>query len=163
MSNTETSCKQSNCCWLDIISNMQEYSKKPCVLKSHISQLGASSGPGKHKVSGQVLSRSWWCIELEMCNFHKGMSSCFYPMTCKKHQGGHAEIAHFHTHLFCMNCVLVMATPPWVDLLPLLQNIFGSSECQVRDLKGYTISTDNFLCLPQIFHYWWSVNLEWTQ
>ena len=35
----------------------------------------------------------------EMCNFCKGMGSCLYPMTCKKHQGCHAKIAHFCTPL----------------------------------------------------------------
>ncbi len=73
--------------------------------KLHISQQGASSGPGKHEATGQVLSRFWWCTE---CDFYTGMDYCFYPMTCKKDQGSPAEIAHSHTPLFCMNCVLVL-------------------------------------------------------
>ena len=45
----------------------------------------------------------------EMYDFDTGMGFCFYPMTCQKHQGSHAEIIHFCTPLFCMIYVSVMA------------------------------------------------------
>ncbi len=44
----------------------------------------------------------------ETCDFCMGMGSCIHYMTCKKHQGSHAEIAYLRTPLFCMKCVLVM-------------------------------------------------------
>ena len=77
--------------------------------KSPIAQQGTSSGPGTPEPAGQVLSTgsddapSW-----EMCNFHMDMGSCFYPMTCEKHQGSHAETVHFRTPLFCLNGALII-------------------------------------------------------
>ena len=47
-------------------------------------------------------------LSWEMCDFHMGKASCFYPMTWKKHQVSHAKITHFHTPIFSMICVLVM-------------------------------------------------------
>ena len=34
---------------------------------------------------------------LNEADFRMDMGSCFYLMTCKKHQGTHAEVVHFHT------------------------------------------------------------------
>ena len=39
------------------------YQEHMPVQKSHISELGASSGLGKHEAAGRVLSRFWWCTE----------------------------------------------------------------------------------------------------
>ena len=45
--------------------------------------------PGHRPGTFQVL------MSCEMCNFWMGMGPRFYPMTCEKHQGNHAETAHF--------------------------------------------------------------------
>ncbi len=65
------------------------------VQKSHISRRGASS------VKWMILNWIEWAWDecfpgcddapcWEMCDSHMGMGSCFYPMTCEKHQGSHA-------------------------------------------------------------------------
>ena len=83
------------------------YSKNPCPCgnhtfpnKVHLWDLG-SMRPQVMFFPGSDDALNW-----EMCNFCMGMGSCFYFMTCKKHQSSHAEIAYFHTLLVCMNCVL---------------------------------------------------------
>ena len=52
----------------------------------------------------RCINRAWeaWSCRpsWEMNNFGMGMCSCFYPMTCKKHQGSHVETAHISAHLF---------------------------------------------------------------
>ncbi len=88
--------------------NLCHYSKNPCWCGNWTFSNKVHRRPGKHKAAGQVLSRFRYAPIWEMCNFCTGMGFCFYPMTCKKHQGSHVEITHFHTLLFCMNCVLVM-------------------------------------------------------
>ena len=54
------------------------------------------------------LFRFWWCTKLgNVWRLHRH-EFLFYPMICKKHQGSHVEIAHFHINFLCMNYVLVM-------------------------------------------------------
>ena len=72
-----------------------EYSKKPCPCRNctflnemHHQYLG-STRPVASCFLGTDDPPSW-----EMCNISMGMSSCFYPMTCKKHQSSHVEITH---------------------------------------------------------------------
>ncbi len=79
------------------------------VWKLHISQRSSSSGPGNHKPVALRLPGPHDAPHWEMCDFHMGTGSCFYPMACVKHQNSHADIARFCTPLFCMNCVLFMA------------------------------------------------------
>ena len=38
-----------------------------------------------------------------------GLDPCIYPMTWKKHQGSHVEIAYFRTPIFYMNSYFVSA------------------------------------------------------
>ena len=45
--------------------------------KSHISQQGASSGPRKHKATGRVLFRFWWCNESGNVQFPHGQVLAF--------------------------------------------------------------------------------------
>ena len=78
--------------------------------KSRISQRGASSEPGKQEATGQVLSGFW--IQLMQLIGKCVISAwtwvlAFIPWTVRNIDS-HAEIMHFCTPLFCMNCVLVM-------------------------------------------------------
>ena len=85
------------------------YSKNPCPYGNHTFPNEVHhQGLGSTRLQGECFLGSDDAPSWKMWDFCTGMASCFYPMTCKKHQGSHAEIAHFHTRLCCMNCVLVM-------------------------------------------------------
>ena len=87
--------------------------------ESHISQRGASSGHLKHEATGECgvkpsiiyLEKSDTGGTLSLGGFQDGTlqgHGFLHPMTGEKHQGSHAEIMHFCTTLFCINCDLVM-------------------------------------------------------
>ncbi len=65
-------------------------------------------GLGSTRLQAECFPGSNDVLSWEICDFHMGMGSSFYPITCKKYQGSHVEIVHFHTPLFCMSSVLVM-------------------------------------------------------
>ncbi len=79
----------------------QWYSKKPCLYKNC-----TFSNEVHHQGLGRTMSWAKCCpgsddaLSWKLCDFHMGMGSCFYPMTCKKHQDSHAEIGHFCTHYY---------------------------------------------------------------
>ncbi len=80
---------------------VMEYSKNPCPCVNHTFPNEVHhQGLGSMRLQAERFSGSDDAPSWEMCDFRMGMGSCIYPMTCKKHQGSHEEIMHFHTSLF---------------------------------------------------------------
>ena len=96
---------QINQIWIAIKEARKEFRQELMTCRNHTfpnevhNQGLGSTRPQVKCCPGSDDAPSW-----EMFDFHMGMDSCFYPMTCKKHQGSHVEIAHFCIRLFCMNC-----------------------------------------------------------
>ena len=85
---------------------MWRYSKNPCLCRNcTFPKEVHNMGLGSMRLKALCFAGSDDAPSWEMCNFHMVMCSCFYPMTCKKHQCSHPEIAHFHTPISCTNCV----------------------------------------------------------
>ena len=110
------------------------YSKNPCPCGNHkFPNEVHHQGLGSMKVQAKCFLGSGDASCWEVCNFHMGMGSCFNPMTYKKHQSIHAEIALFCIPLFYMNCVLLMGLYPmlnmsaWVDNLTITGSLLSKN------------------------------------
>ena len=86
-----------------------EYSTNTCLCGNHtLPNKVYHSGLWRMRPHEECFPGSDGASSWKMWIFWMDMRFCFYPMTFKKLQGSHVEIAHLCTPLFCMNCVLVM-------------------------------------------------------
>ena len=134
-----------------MIIYLEHCSKSPCLCGNHtFPDKGHHQGLRSMRPQAECFPGSDDALSWEMWDFCTGTGSCFYPLTCKKHQDSHAKIAHFYTPLWIVSwwwdkCLEHMLLTMLEENLTKLHHWSDSSISSLNFKKNKHVENQNML------------------